>query len=384
MLLRKVATRPPRGQCFLTGIDDSGGHAALFDIHGNRLGDPKQPYVGVAAVTVGDALTSDFKGKWNELRARIKSTLGTSAPPPVHLRWMWGNKRVEKHKNPYVNATNAQIADWLSEAVNIMAQFQRYRYEFGILTEFYARSHMQDLLIPYYTDAASRMEREFLASKHVPYRLYEDFHRATVYPLLRTLPFLLWKLDHSIKTIGGSDTAVEVDGFTGIDGVEAPDVVRAIQELANLTRVVRMSVVPSYSESPLVQAADLIAWSFNRVLTRQAFDIDDPPFFRVFGPILGKARSLGGTLIRKVAQLPPKTSASTICIVYSLARLAAEKKDADFTEAALVDVDEFHRRAMSQRVESTGISVLSDEGRRMAESHHAAKMTGPRAELAAE
>lgn len=373
MLLRKVAGRPPRGQRFSTGIDDSGGHAALFDKHGKRLGSAKLPYVGVAAVTVGDALTSDFDGRWNELRARIQAALGTSTPPPIHLRWMWGTKRVEVHKNPCVNATNAQVAEWFSEAAKLMADFQRFRYEFGILAEFYARSHMQDLLAAYYTDEASRVEREFLASKHVPKSLYEDYHRATVYPLLRTLPFLLWKLDQSIQNIGGGETTVELDGFTGIDGVEAPDVVWAVKNLAKLTRVGPMSVVPNYADSHLVQAADLIGWSFNRVLTLQAAQTDDPPFFRVFSPILGTARSLGGTPIGKAARVPPRTSASTICIVYSLARLAAQKKDAAFTDAALVDVDEFHRRAMSQGPDSTGISALTDEGRRMAESYCATK-----------
>src|SRR5690606_23646238 len=243
--------------------------------------------------------------------------------------------------------------------------------EFGILAEFYARSHMQNMLAPYYSDESSLIEREFLASRQVPLGLYEIYHRATVYPLLRTLPFLLWKLNDSIRNIGGAETSIELDAFTGIDGIEGPDVIRAIQELAQLNRVGAIGVVPSYSESTLVQAADLIAWSFNRVITKQAAKEEDPPFFQVFGPILSTARSLGGTRLGTAAHIPPTTSAATIGIVYSLARLAAARKEPDFVEAVLVDVDEFHRRATSRQAESSGISVLSEKGRRLAEAYQA-------------
>lgn len=48
-----MAKRPTRGQEFVTGIDDSGGHAALFETNGKRIISSQQPLVGVVVVRFG-------------------------------------------------------------------------------------------------------------------------------------------------------------------------------------------------------------------------------------------------------------------------------------------------------------------------------------------
>lgn len=365
-----MARRPKRGQDFVTGIDDSGGHAALFELDGKRILSPRQPLVGVAAVSVSRPLLASFEGAWNQLRARIQTELGLATPPPIHVRWMWGTLKADKHKNPYLNATMEQVADWLSEAVSILVRFQGYRYEFGLLAEFYARSHMQDLLEPYYSGAISSVERDYLASRQVPKDLYRIYHRATVYPLLRIIPYLFWQLDASIKNIGGKDTSVLIDAFTGTEGVEAPAVLRATQELAELSRVGNMAVVANYADSVLVQAADVVAWSYNRVVTQGLAGNNDKPFLDVFGPILAAGRSLGGTRLHQRVVKPEGTNATTLCIVYSLARGAVAKKWPEFVEANFVDVDEFHERAKAAfNARGFGVPVLTESGQKLAEEY---------------
>lgn len=381
-----MARRPQRGQEFITGLDDSGGHAALFRADGKRIVSEKQPLVGVAAVSVSRPLVDDFEGSWNNLRARIQAELGLASPPPIHVRWMWGSSRPDKHKNPYLNATKEQAAAWLTEAVEILVRFQGYRYEFGVLGEFYQRTNMQDLLEPYYDPAAPwRAERDYLASREIPKDLYKVYHRATVYPLLRTLPHAFWQLDASVKNIGGKSSRIIVDAFTGIEGVGAPEVLRATQELAQLKRVSEMSVVDAYEDSALVQAADVVAWSYNRLVTQDRAGIKDIPFLEVFWPMLRVGRSLGGTPLSRQVKKPAGTSAETLCIVYSLARAAVAEKWPDFVEEMFVHVDEFHRR--SQEAYTAGgfsVSVLTDEGQKRAEAYAATKMTGPRSKTAAE
>lgn len=381
-----MANRPTRGEQFITGIDDSGGHATLFQVDGTRVESPNQPFVGVAAVSLRTGLLADFEGRWNDLRARAESDLGLATLPPIHIRYMWGKNRPDKHKNPFASASQEQIAEWLSEASLILERFQKYRFEFGILTEFYQREQMQDGLEPFYSDPAWEIERRFLMSRLVPKGLYHAFHRATMYPLLRILPIIFWKLNDSVRNIGGGGTSLVIDGFTGTDGVGAADVLKSTRELAGLSLIGEMAVVSSYADSPLVQAADLIAWSYNRVITQEAKGIKDEPFFRVFGPILAAGRSLGGSRIGSQPSAPPETGAKTLCIAYSLARTAAAAKDPDFVETVLVDVDEFHHRALKglEGGVTRGASALTAEGRRMAEEYAAHKMTGPRSETAAE
>lgn len=369
-----MGRRPKRGQEFVTGIDDSGGHAALFEPNGKRIVSPNQPLVGVASVSVSRPLLGAFERAWDRLRARIQSELGLAEPPPIHVRWMWGAKRADPHKNPYLHASQEQVAEWLAEAVKTLVHFQGQRYQFGILAEFYPRAHMQDLLEPFYSDASTRVEHIYLASRLVPKDLYRIYHRATMYPLLRTMPYLFWQLDASVKNIGGKSTSIVMDAFTGTEGVEAPEVLRATQDLAQLTRLDHMAVVDNYADSALVQAADVIAWSYNRVATQGLSGTQDMPFLKVFGPILRAGRSLAGTTLDQRIAKPQGTSSTTLCIVYSLARGAIEKQWPDFVEENFVDVDEFHKRAQAAYdVRGYGISVLTESAKARAQEYAATR-----------
>lgn len=385
-------TRPKRPhRRFASGVDDSGGHAALFQADGTRIGSPDQPFVGVAAVTVATEVLPAFEAAWNRLRAGIQKELGLEAPPPIHVRWMWGTNRPDKKKNPYVNATNAQVAAWLSTAVKILVQFTSRRRQFGITTVVLQRSHLQDQLSRYYADPEFDLELAYLRSRHVPRNLFKIYHRASTYPLLRVLQLAFWQLDESLKDVGGTSTSVTIDAFIGTDTIEAPEVIRSIQEFADLSRIDKLTVVDSYADSVLIQAADLVAWTINRLATQGLKEEVDQPFLQVFGPLIDNSRSLGGRRITKAPLMPRSSGASTLCIAYSLARGAAAAVDADFVDEVMVNVETFHARALKAfenmeagKREYFGVSILTEEGQRRAEALAAPEMTGPRSKTAAE
>jgi hypothetical protein len=133
---------------FICSIDDSGGHAALMTPDGKRIQTESQPFVGVGSITILADRLRFFEARWNRLRRKIQAELGLVVLPPIHARWMWGTRRPDKHKNPYVNATNEQAADWLSEAAGIIQEYQKYRGEFGVFFGYMQRSDLQSGLEP--------------------------------------------------------------------------------------------------------------------------------------------------------------------------------------------------------------------------------------------
>lgn len=371
---------------FVAAIDDSGGHAALLNPDGTPIESPSQPFIGIGAITLSRDQLPTFEQSWNNLRNRIADTLKLPTPPPIHLRWMWGNHRPDKHKNPYLHASNEQVRSWLREAVQLLLRYQsRYRNQFGMYAEFYLRKDFQDGFSPYYHDPGFHVEHAFLQSKHIPKGLYARYHRISSYPLVRTLPSVLWELSASVKIVGGHHLDIVLDAFTEADGVSAENFVRTAQTVAGITHLRSIQVVDSYSESPLVQAADLVAWVNNRARTKQLRKEPDRPFLDVFGALLTQARKLSGSLLTASKHIPGEASWQTLCVAYTLARNAIHQTHPGFVDDVFVSIEEFHARALNALSKGQpGVSVLTTEGMKQAQAHAEAQMTGPRSETAAE
>lgn len=364
---------------FITGIDDSGGTAELFEFDGRPKGLTGPPIAGAAMVTVRGDLQQQFEASWSRLRVRIQEELGLTTPPPVHLRWMWGTNKPDKHKNPYyqAGASNDQVARWLRSACDLLLRFQARRCQFGMQSTTIPRESIQRDLGLYYQKDEWKIERRYLASKAAAKGFYRAYHSVTALPIIRILPVVAWRLDRVIRACGGRSNSILVDAFTGTDGAGAPEVLRAARSMAELESVQEIKVVESYSESSLVQAADLVAWSVNRLLTLELHNERDPPFERVFGELLQNGRSPNGTKLLAPYKIDSEVLSQITCIVYALARGAAGKIDQKFVDENLVSVEEFHERATAPGFESrTGVSVLNKVGQQRAKEHYQ-RMTGP-------
>lgn len=365
-----AAKKRKKSRRFVTAMDDSGGHAALLHPDGRRILTDSQPFVGVGSVTMREELVPFFVARWNRLREKIGRELGLANPPPIHARWMWGAQRADKHKNPYVNATNEQAAEWLTEAATILRDYQRHRNEFGLFVGYLSRAEMQDWFEPYYTDPDFEAERIFLRSRAIPLGLYKEFHRATAYPLFRVLPLALVSEYQSMTRVGGTSLSVLLDNFTGADGVKAEDVSRAVRDLAQLDKVESLDVVDSYANSALVQAADVMAWAGNRLATKNHLGDPDAPFRARFDPLLQEARTVSDTRVLGGVKLPSGVGMTTLCVPYALARSAVHKKHPEFVDRMFVSVEEFHDRAITAlETGKKGVHVLTAEGQAMAEAY---------------
>lgn len=178
---------------------------------------------------------------------------------------------------------------------------------------------------------------------------------------------------------------IVVDSFTAADGVAAQNVLETARDIAGVSSLRSIQVVQSYSDSPLLQAADLMAWTYNRALTNFRFKKVDQPYREVFGRLMQHGKTLAGRYLRDLEARPPSTTTEVVCIAYALARNAIRADHPQFVDDVFVSIKEFHRRALATLVSnSPGVSVLTEEGHRRAAAFAASKMTGPRSETAAE
>lgn len=352
----------------MAAIDDSGIPKPVCDWRGNEV--PSDfPYVCLAAILLSEDRATELEGRWTHLRTRIrrKLHLPNHAPlPPIHMRWMWGKKPpVAKGKNPYVDAEFRDIRGWLVDARNIIQSLLNDCQGAAVYSEVRLRSAFFADQTGYYRDPAFAQELAFLQNHKTGGKqgcLYKIYHSITSSPIVRLLAIMLWRLEEDLAPLGAT-VDVYVDKFASSNGIDAAAVLATSQQLARLIHVKSMNQVPEYSGSATCQAADMIAYSINRIGLIGNNKIEpDARFQEIFWPLVNSARSLSNHPVTKSADIPYGAFQSTLCVVYALARHELEKRDWQFVDENLVEVREFHERAISRAgTDSTGISILKDE-----------------------
>src|SRR5690606_7709318 len=268
---------------------------------------------------------------------------------PMHLKWMWRkHERRPDPLNPYAGWAFRDIKVRLRDARNIIVSFMDRPGAVGLYAEFFRRKSFASDMEQYFHDPAFADELAFFRSHKTrgkTGKLYGHYHSITANALVRLLAVLLWRLDHDVGKLDKTGLTVLVDRFAGANGIDAATVLSACQTLAGLSRISGLQQVPSCKESPLCQAADFLAYSYNRLLLLEHDLIErDPHFEEIAVPLLKSAVSLDGWEAAKPFQPPDGVVRTSLSIVYALAHHELRRRDARFVDAYMIPVEEFHER----------------------------------------
>lgn len=354
---------------FTAAIDDSGDPRRLIDWGGNFIEAPL-PFVGLAAVVIRDDLILELESRWAHLQTGIQKKLGTPYLPPIHLRLMWGKSlpnhlRQPKAPNPYLYANFAQIRAWLREARTILLSLAERPQGLTVYADFMERKAFAENMSHYYRDPKFAAEHEFLKRHKTNGQsgiLFNKYHNIGSNPLLRQFIDILWRINTDLnEKANGAGVHIVVDRFSGAHSIDAQIVLSSAQTLSELSRIRQISHATA-PPSPLSQAADLYAFSYNRmVLLHHGHIAPDPYFEEIARPLIDKGRTLGGWTLPEPYSIPQELDPGNLCIIYAAAYADLLKKDPVFVRKHLIDVAEFHRRAKHNRIErATGISILKD------------------------
>lgn len=344
-------------RCIVLAFDDSGGIESLCTWDGTPIaGD--HPITVLTAFYVDEAALQDFDAAWDAMRADMQTALGIDAPPPIHLRLMWGKSLPRTYRgrpNPFLSASFEQIQAWVARAWAIVQEFVDRR-QAGWFHGVLDRADAGAAMARYYRDPAFRAEMAFLRRHDA--KLYRGYHRLATSPLLRLYTQALFNGERLAAAVGrGTTLRVLVDSFHDAHGIDEEATVRTMLPIAGLRRFESVDRVHDADEHGVIQAADLIGYSrFRTELTsRGAIRRDD-----ALEAILGEDRR--GQSITKanlqhlVRRHHRDLGRSALVLNYALARAFVEAHDSSFADLALISVEEFAERVGDN---SIGVSVLT-------------------------
>jgi hypothetical protein len=355
---------------FAVAFDDSGGIEPLCDWQGQFIpGD--HPLTALGAFYVRQSKASSFRMDWQALREEMGRTLGVRNPP-VHMRLMWGRSRPHRYRkapNPFLGVDHSVIVEWVKEAWAIIDRFTEAR-DGGWFYGTRARKEAAQNQIRFLTNEHFTRERRFLAQHRVRGKsLYNNFHRLITSPLLQLYVIALPQINELMCACRRSTADVLVDSFNDSHGVDELEVVRTLKEVCGLRYIDSVARVPDGDMEPILQAADLVAYTGRRIETANAGLMSpDKDLIAIAGDLYGQ------TVTRaNIAQLTvrrfPNLAQIALTIHYSLARAHALRFDKEFTDRYLVPVEEFYRRAAQANTQDVvGISVLTQEAQELAHS----------------
>lgn len=280
---------------------------------------------------------------------------------------MWGKNPADKDSNPYATAEFKDVQAWMLDAVTLMEAFQRKPGQLGVVIAFADRREFSETQSKYFKDPHFEPEIRFLqAQNRGRYKkLYDRYHRRITSPLAYCLPEILWKLNAAVEGVDGTAVDVRFDRFADARGIDAKEVLQVTRTLAGYDRITSLREIDThYNDSPLCQAADLMAWTHNRFFTEQskAGGSSDAPFDRIFSQMHRRLKVLNGGPFHTSAH-QPASSTHDLCVAYALARASVADRHPEFAEEHLVSVHEFHQRHVATAGKASGVSVLTEEAR---------------------
>ncbi len=279
---------------------------------------------------------------------------------------MWGrNPPLAKGLNPYVDADFRDIRSWLTDARRILTSLLQDSEGAAIYSEFRERSAFVEDQKPYYTDPQFTAELKYLRAHRLRGRtgkLYGLYHSITSNPVIRLLAVILWRLEQDLRRTGAT-VEVHVDKFSSSSGIDAEVVLSTSHKLARLSQVTSLQQIDDYSASALCQAADVIAYSVNRIALIGNRKIQhDSRFVEALWPLINAGTSFSGHPITEPAVISNDAVQSTLCVVYALAHQQLSKRAPEFVVENLVSIEEFHQRViLAANTGATGISILRAE-----------------------
>ncbi len=349
---------------YTAAFDESGGLEPLVKWGGIFI--PGRFPITLAAYVImkNDALP-EFNDRWLKLRREIQSALKTEDLPPIHLRLMYGITQPPEHhkkRNPYLDASFEQIQRWIHTSLQIARFFSRRTRVLGIFHSYKIREEHLSSINAYFGDPKMVAELLFL-KEHSKGKKRREMARKYLNkawsPLLPLVTDNFLSVNETMRYIGGKSVAIKVDRFADSHGVDAVEVLRAIQKVSELEFIESIERVDE-DTSNLNQLADLIAFvRFREMMQKHGFIEPDDVLRRLFNHskfekfILPKQDAL-------VYKRHPQSRLISQPIHYAVARRMIEEADEEFAETHMVTVDAFSQRIRAIKGQASGISILKD------------------------
>lgn len=347
---------------YVVALDDSGGIEPLVKGDGSFIKGDKEITV-LSAIFIRSYRLKRFNQQWNQLRADIQSELHWDYPPPIHMRLMWGKdvkKMYRKKPNPYVHATFEQIQGWVRNALEIIYGFHSDPKMLNYFTIGQERKVLAGGLFRYFSNPKYRAELEFIRAHSRGNRMHKHYINRIASPLLTLFAQLLPRLDESMR--GSRKTlALEVDQFSDSHGIDAVEVIEAINDLGGLTQIESVTRVLDADEAPLTQAADVISYvDFRGRMIQSGFINHDEAMAKIVQPFT-HTRFTKADLDRLIERRHSHWKARVLTIHYAIARQQIAKDNPEFTATHMVSVQEFLDRAIeAMQKGEVGVLILKD------------------------
>lgn len=348
---------------YVGAIDDSGGIEKLVRGDGSFIKGDNE-FVVLSAIFIRAHLLDSFNQQWNDLRNEIKDELGCDHLPAIHMRLMWGKNVKKKHRrrdNPFVTADfETQIKVWVSRALEIIHDFNSEARRLNYLIMSNERKIMAEPHTKYFQTPRFRAEMEFIKYHSRGNKMYSHYHNRITSPLLNLFTNLLPHLDEAVR--GARKTiSLMVDQFSDSHGVDAVEIIDAIRSIGGLTNIRSVERVIDQDETPLCQAADVIAYiAFRRLMIAKKYISPDPHLDEIVNrfKLLPFTRANLSNLLRRRHE---NWHEKTMTVHYAIARQQIVRDSPSFADAYMISISEFLDRAIeASKAGEEGILVLKD------------------------
>lgn len=248
---------------YVVALDDSGPPDPLLNKRGKFAPSWFSSNI-IGGVGINRIYFDDFNHRWQELRQEIRESLGCEQLPAMHARLMFGDNRPSTYRglpNPYLSATREQVAGWYLAAVGIIGSY--LKLEGGGFS--FSNTQVRSLLADWeqvFQQPEALAESEFL--KLYKRRKHPELHRRYLATITsaQTMPTLdaFMLVEEGMRQNQCTATLL-LDSYSDAVAFDEGAAFRFIAEHLGFTRIVDCRYVNDSDEEPLVQAADLIAYS---------------------------------------------------------------------------------------------------------------------------
>lgn len=319
------------------------------------------PITVLTGVFVSKDAEQEFSAKWNALRARIGSELGTE-PPPIHMRLMWGRTLPTTYRglrNPYLGADFEAIKGWVAEAVGIYREFANSKL-MGTISFNRSRAMYHPILQRYFGDEKFGVELAYIRKRVGA--AYRGYHNSIVSPLVPLYTLQMPYVNEMVHVVRGEHIDVLVDSFADAHGIDAEEVVREMKRIAGLQYVGTVSRISDGDRNPLVQLADLIGYLlFRTQMGNDGHIARDVIVDGLLEPPLPMVALTRANIKHIVQRKYPNLMQISLAMEFALARSRLRAKAPEFVDQHMVSVDEFLVRAeAASQANDVGVSVLKD------------------------
>jgi hypothetical protein len=355
----KPASRTPKliqKPVYVAAFDDSGGIEPLIGEFGRfKKGD--HPIAAVAYFLLRKDLQEDFDTSWNALRSTIQQRLGCKQLPPIHLRLMYGRTLPDEYRggwNPYARPDKKPIADfaetckWLSDAIEIIERFGRYKHAVHWQAYAIQRTEAAASLIRYFNAPASRAEMMFIRqhSEGLYKNMYKRYHQKLTSVLLPRFVDLLGYLNEDMN-ITKASAELSIDRFKDSSGVDTKGILSTTNSVCQLQNIISMTRVSDADDTPICQAADLLAFLvFRTAMGKHSYIKADEAASTLMRQLNWASRLHNRNTEKYLALRNPSWSVYTHTVHYALARQEIEQSHPTFADEYLVTPSGFLQRVL--------------------------------------